>query len=170
MNGAGARGEARRIYEAALRSDWDTYRGAIAAAETGNAARLIDCLRGRKPLLGEDSVRLADYIASRVPRRRWPPGLAEQLLHPTDEDFDHLAHLIEQIGRCRGRQRAAPVHEAARLAEVLLTLLKPRLSTVVRDAVIAYACEAVSAETAVPIEIGPVRDLLDREKRRRRHN
>src|SRR5437588_12193670 len=56
-------GNARRTYEAQLRSGWDSYCGAIEAARGGNIARLVDCLRARKALADSDRDRLAAFVA-----------------------------------------------------------------------------------------------------------
>lgn len=173
-----AAGHARRIYEAAQRSGWDAYRtitfkqdseritkmssGAIAAARAGDVTRLVDCLRGRKPLTDGDRLSLAAYIATKAPPRRWLEGLGDALLTKTDADYDILADFIEKIGRGRGRQRNGPVHTATRLAAVLMSV------GLIKDAAIKRACEMVSEEAGTPIGDEQVRDLLDRPKKRRR--
>ena len=157
-----ASGEARRIYEAALRSGWDTYRGAIEAACAGDARGIVDCLRGRKPLTADDRFSLADYIATRVIHRRWPKGLGDALLTKTEADYDTIADFVEKIVRRRGRKRNEPVHDATRLAEVLMSV------GLCRDAAIKRACEIVSEETDTPVSDEKVRHLLDRPKKRRR--
>ena len=169
------RGDARRIYEAAQRSGWDSYRrltvifnangqrityseGAIDAARDGDVARLVDCLRGRKPLTDDDRFVLAAYFATKAPRRRWPKGLGDALLTKTDADYDILADFVEKIGRGRGRQRNEPVHAATRLAEVLMTI------GLIKDEAIKHACEIVSEEIGALIGDRQVRDLLDRPR------
>jgi hypothetical protein len=178
-----ASGEARRVYEAALRSDWDSYlhyrvlcpnsprrkvinSGAIAAAYAGDVSRLVDCLRARKPLTPDDRRALSVYIATKAPWR-WPKGLADALRNQTDSDFDVLADFVADKGRRRGRQRNEPVHDAARLAEVLMSLEAGRTTAAVRGAFIKYACEIVSKETGAHITEEQVRDLLDHKKNRR---
>ena len=88
--------DARQVYDAALRSAWDSYRrisvelvgqpvgqritkasrGAIAAARADDVSRLVDCLRGRKPLTEPDAKSLAAFIETetKVPRRRYAPA------------------------------------------------------------------------------------------------
>lgn len=55
--------KARRAYEAHLRSAWEhDYAGAIEAAKSGDAARLVDLLRGERTPTSNDFRRLADYV------------------------------------------------------------------------------------------------------------
>jgi hypothetical protein len=177
-----AAGEARRVYEAALRSKWDAYRhttvtpvdnrldrfikrsdGAIAAAYAGDVTRLVDCLRGRKKLAKADRVAFVAFVETKVPWR-WPRWrwLADALTDQTDESFDALADFIEKIGRRRGGQRDVGVHTAARLAEVLMTV------GLYRDAAIKRACEIVGEEAGAPIDLKRVRGLLNQPTIRRR--
>jgi Ribbon-helix-helix protein, copG family len=164
-------GDARRASEARLRSGWDSYCGAIEAARGGNVARLVDCLRARKAVADGDRDRLAAFVATKVRRRRWPPELVRALGRgaPTEGDFDLLADLVEVIGRRAGGVRDQPVHRAARLAEVLLSLLGRRVPNAMRTAVIEYACEAEGDDAGVAIEPERVRDLLNRPKARRQY-
>jgi hypothetical protein len=164
-------GHARRTYEARLRSEWDSYRDAIETARDGNVARLVDCLRAGKPLADGDRDRLAAFVATKVRRRRWPPELVRALggRTPSEGDFDLLADLVEVIGRCPGGVRNQPVHRAARLAEVLLSLRGRRVPNAMRTALIAYACDIEGDDTAVAIEPERVRDLLNRPRARRHY-
>jgi hypothetical protein len=116
-------GKVRRVvYEAALRSGWDTYGGAIEAAHAGEATRLVDCLRGRKPLAADDRDRLTDFVSKKLRRRLWPDLLANLLGRPpVGLDYDHLADLVEQLGRGRGRVHDDLVHQTARLVDVILS-------------------------------------------------
>jgi hypothetical protein len=173
-----AAGDTRRVYEAALRSSWDSYRritvtrigerfikevsGAIAAARTGDVARLVDCLRGRKLLTEEDRIAFVAFVGTKVPWR-WPRWrwLADALCNQTDEDFDELADLVEKTGRRPGRPRNEPVHAAARLAEVLMSV------GLCREAAVERACEIVSEEAGEPVSSQKVCDLLDHAKNRR---
>jgi hypothetical protein len=109
-------GDARRAYEARLRSGWDSYCGAIEAARGGNVARLVDCLRARKAVADGDRDRLAAFVATKVRRRRWPPELVRALGRgaPTEGDFDLLADLVEVIGRRPGGVRATSPYTAPR--------------------------------------------------------
>jgi hypothetical protein len=64
----------RRAYEADLRSAWERdYAGAIEAAQSGDAARLVDLLRAERTPTGNDFQRLADYV-ERLHRK---PGRTE---------------------------------------------------------------------------------------------
>jgi hypothetical protein len=176
-----ALGDARRRYDAELRSAWDSYHhitvkliswrivktsdGAIATARrTGDVARLVDCLRARKPLANDDCLKLADFIATKRPRRRWPKRIGKALSDRTDADYDVLADFVEKAGRGRGRQRNEPVHDATRLAEVLMSV------GLIKDVAIKRACEIVGREAGKPIGDAQVRDLLDRPKARRRQS
>jgi hypothetical protein len=160
-------GKARRVYEAELRSGWDSYPGAIEAARRGNVSRLVDCLRARKPLT--DCVSFVDFIAMklpwRAPERKW---LAAALHSQSEADYDALADFADKVGLRRGRQNNAPVHSAARLAEVLLGLIGTRISATVRKAVIGYACNVVSKEVGAPVSAGQVCSLLDQRRQRRK--
>jgi hypothetical protein len=178
-------GDARRTYEARLRSGWDSYRGAIEAASHGNVARLVeietaphgdvarlvDCLRARKAPADGDRQDLADFIAEKMRRRLWPPELVRAVgtVAPSEDDFDLLADLVEVIGRRRGGVRDQPVHRAARLAEVLLSLWGRRVPDLIRTAVIAYACQVEGDDAGVAIEPERVRDLLNRPRARRHY-
>jgi hypothetical protein len=164
-------GDARRTYEAGLRSGWDSYRGAIEAARGGNVARLVDCLRARKALADGDGDRLAAFIATKLRRRRWPPEVVRSLANaaPTEGEFDLLADFVETIGRRPGGVRDQPLHRAARLAEVLLSLFGPRVPDARRTAVIKYACEVEGDEAGLGIEPERVRDLLNRPRARRQY-
>jgi hypothetical protein len=176
-------GDARRVYEAQQRSGWDAYytvragprliqAGAIEAARAGDVRRLVDCLRGRKPLTDDDRNRLVDYIATRARRRYWPPELVCALSKlPTEEkDYDWLADLVEAVGRRRGGVLDAPVHRAARLAEVFisLVLVRGRVPARVRTAMIERACEIEGDETGIDIDPERVHDLLKHPQARRR--
>jgi hypothetical protein len=178
-------GEARRINEARLRSGWDSYRGAIEAASDGNVARLVefetappgdvarlvDCLRARKALADGDRQDLTDFIAKKMRRRLWPPELVRALGRgtPSESDFDLLADLIEVIGRRPGGLRDQPVHHAARLAEVLLSLRGRRVPDAMRTVLIAYACDIEGDDAGLAIEPERVRDLLNRPRARRHY-
>jgi hypothetical protein len=66
--------KARRAYEADLRSAWERdYTAAIEAAQSGDAARLIDLLRAERTPTSNDFQLLADYV-ERVHRN---PGRTE---------------------------------------------------------------------------------------------
>jgi hypothetical protein len=147
-------GHARRIYEARLRSEWDSHRGAIETARGGNVARLVDCLRARKPLADNDRDCLAAFVATKVRRCRWPPELVRALGGGarSEGDFDLLAELVEETGRRPGGVRDLPVHRAARLAEVLLFLWGRRVPDAARTALIAYACDAEGGDAGVALE------------------
>jgi hypothetical protein len=177
-------GDARRVYEAQQRSGWDTYYtvrtgppdarlvqdGAIEAARAGDVRRLVDCLRGRKPLTDDDRNRLVDYIATRARRRYWPPELVCALSKlPTEEkDYDWLADFVGAVGRRRGGVLDAPVHRAARLAEVFTSLVRGRVPAPVRTAMIERACEIEGDEAGIVIDPERVHDLLKHPKARRR--
>jgi hypothetical protein len=164
-------GDARRIEEARLRSGWDSYCGAIEAARGGNVARLVDCLRARKAFADSDRDRLAAFLATKVRRRRWPPELVRALGReaPSEGDFDLLADFVEAIARRPGGVRDQPVHRAARLAEVLMSLRGRRVPDAIRTAVIAYACNVEADDAGVAIEPERVRDLLNRPRTRRHY-
>jgi hypothetical protein len=84
--------KARRAYEAHLRSAWERdYAGAIEAAQSGDAARLVDLLRAERTPTGNDFQRLADYV-ERLHRK---PGRTEDAtVHNNasvaDAIFDHF--------------------------------------------------------------------------------
>ena len=115
-------GQAYEHYDARLCSRWDSYEGAIAAAEGDpdhepDPDRLVDCLRGHKPFADGDRDRLATYIAKKMRRRCWPRWLVDALSRaPTADEYELLADLVAEVGRKRGRIADAPAHRAARLA------------------------------------------------------
>jgi len=161
-------GDARRVYEARLRSGWDSYNGAIEAAHGGDVSRLVDCLRGRKALADSDRKLLASYVARKLRRRFWPSWLAQALGGaPTEKDFARLADEVEKVGRKPGGVLDEKVHRAARLAEVLMSLVSGRVPDAVRTVVIERGCEIEGDEAGVAIDPERVRDLLNRPKARR---
>jgi len=171
-------GQARARDEARLRSGWDSYEGAIRAAEGDpdqlvehahkpNTDRLIDCLRGHKPLADADRDRLATYIGKKLRRRLWPRWLEHALSRaPTEDVFDQLAGLVAEVGRKPWRVADAPAHRAARLARVLLSLGPKRMDARLRTALIATACGIEADESGVRIDIARVRNLVDHPRAR----
>jgi hypothetical protein len=116
---------ATRRSEADLVSAWDNYAAAI---DAGKQTRLVNLLRGHRPLEDADRTILADYIATF-------PGGRDLLRAPSlgEQDFDLLAHFIVAVNRGRGRCRDEDVRAVARTAEALKPLargvaeaLKPR--------------------------------------------
>ena len=79
-----------RRSEADLVSAWDNYAAAIDAAKGGDQTRLVNLLRGHRPLEDADRTILADYIAT-------TPGGQGLLRAPPlgEQDFDLLARLQE---------------------------------------------------------------------------
>ena len=167
-------GDARRVYEAELRSGWDTYYGALEAARTaGDTSRLVDCLRGRKPVTDGDCDLLAAFIATRARRRYWPGWLADVLRGklPTEDDYGRLAKFVELElrGRRQGRRYNEANHRAARLVETILSLVPEEGEQEMRDRLrgklIDYVC-------GIEPKANPqgVQNLLDRpEVRRHKH-
>jgi hypothetical protein len=161
-------GHARRVYEAELRSGWDDYAGALAAARAGYVSRLADLLRARRKLYATDYHHLIDYILTKLRRRCWPEWLVEAVSKlPTEQTYDRLADLVEALGRRQGRMFDAPVHRAARLAEVMLTVVPGKVPDELRDSMIVYACEIEGDEADVAIDPEQVRELLRRPRARR---
>jgi hypothetical protein len=159
-------GKERQIYEAALRSGWDSYQGAIAAARKGDVSPLVDCLRARKQLTDGDRAHLASYIATKVRRRRWPRELERALGEsPTEADYDLLADIVEQTGRRRGGVSDEPAHRAARLARVILSVWP---GSEVRTPTIERACEIEGNGCGARIDPDRVRNILDHPKARDR--
>lgn len=171
-------GQARERDEARLRSGWDSYEGAIRAAEgdpdhlvehahKSNTDRLVDCLRAHKPLADGDRDRLGAYIATKRRRRRWPRWLVDALSRtPTEDDYELLADLVAEVGRKPWRVADAPAHRAARLARVLLSLGPKRMDARLRTALIATACGIESDESGVKIDTERVRNLVDHPRAR----
>jgi hypothetical protein len=161
-------GNARRIYEAELRSGWDTYAGALVAARAGDVSRLVDLLRARRTLYATDYHHLIDYILTKLRRQCWPNWLKDAVSKlPTEATYDQLADFIAVVGRRPGGVLDEPVHRAARLAEVLMTLVPGKVPAELRTAMIEHACEIESNEAGVAIDPERVRDLLNRPKTRR---
>jgi hypothetical protein len=103
-----------RRSEADLVSAWDNYAAAIDAAKGGDQTRLLNLLRGHRPLEDADRTMLADYIAT------FPGGQGLLRAPPLGEqDFDFLAHFIVAMNRGRGRYRDEDVRAVARTAEAL---------------------------------------------------
>jgi hypothetical protein len=150
-------GKALRESEAASRSGWDTYAGAIAAARAGDVGRLIDLLRARRPLCATDRKDLINYILTKRRRRLWPPLVVDALCGAYDWPGrgDVLADFVGQIGRRRGRLHDNLVHRAARLAEVIMSLVPGKVSNDARNKIVAYAYVIISNETGaeVPLEM-----------------
>jgi len=165
-----------RRLNASVRSASDSWADAIVAAEAGDATRLLDCARGYKPFAHGDRELLARYVARKLRRRRfWPPEL-ERVLSRARDDFDlpHvvgldlLATLIEK--RMPGRTDV-PVHRTAREVEIALRTIWPgRVPDELRQAVIERYCTVIGHDSGVTIDPERVRDLLSRQKvRRRKH-
>ena len=159
-----------QVAEAIVRSRGDTYPAAIAAAHARDVARLVDCLRARKPFMDADRELLAAYFAKRL-RRRTAPQLVHKLMRaPTDYDFEVLAALVQAYGRRRGRPLNKWVHRVAQEVEVVERSLwgAGPIPDELRTELIERYCTLMGAENGVTIEPDQVRDLLNREKARRR--
>ena len=103
-----------RRSEADLVSAWDNYAAAIDAAKGGDQTRLVNLLRGHRPLEDADRTMLAGYIAT------FPGGQGLLRALPLGEqDFDFLEHFIVAMNRGRGRYRDEDVRAVARTAEAL---------------------------------------------------
>lgn len=156
--------KAKRAYEARLRSGWDTYQGAIAAAHVGDASRLVDLLHAGRQLTTDECEQLTGFIGAKRRRRHWPPWLVQALKSPTEGDHDRLADLVEEIGRRRGGVTDEPAHRAAELAHALINIGRQLLQ---RDDVVERACEMIEDEERCPtIDRERVRNLLDHPRAR----
>jgi hypothetical protein len=110
-------------------SAWDNYAAAIDAAKGGDQTRLVNLLRGHRPLEDADHTMLAGYIAA------FPGGQGLLRAPPLGErDFDLIADFIVAMSRGRGRWRDEAVRAVARTADALKPLargvaemLKPHL-------------------------------------------
>jgi hypothetical protein len=167
-----------RRSEADLVSAWDNYAAAIDAAKGGDQTRLVNLLRGHRPLEA-DRTMLADYIAT------FPGGQGLLRAPPLDEqDFDLLAHFIVAMNRGRGRYRDEDVRAVARTAEALKPLARgvaerlkpqlPRLGQKMRDldlepeneeykaleatANLAQDPDGAAIDRAIELEIGQLPD------------
>jgi hypothetical protein len=167
-----------RRSEADLVSAWDNYAAAIDAAKGGDQTRLVNLLRGHRPLEA-DRTMLADYIAT------FPGGQGLLRAPPLGEqDFDVLAHFIVAMNRGRGRCRDEDVRAVARTAEALKPLARgvaetlkphlPRLGQKMRDldlepenekykaleatANLAQDPDGAAIDRAIELEIGQLPD------------
>lgn len=132
-------GKALRWRDADLRSAWERdYDAAIATALAGDAARLVDLLRARRPPTDKDFDALADYIEVTAKRKRG---------RERNEAVHEAAQLAETIMHITGTRR---VPDAA------------------RTAAIKVACEQIKRERGTIVEPEQVRDLLHRPTQRRR--
>ena len=85
-----------------------------------------------------------------------------------DDDFDALADYLEATAKHGHRRRDATVHQAARMAEMVLDIYPgSRKPDSVRARAIDIACEQMERETGEVVQSERVRDLLNRPKRRR---
>jgi hypothetical protein len=168
-----------RRSEADLVSAWDNYAAAIDAAKGGDQTRLVNLLRGHRPLEDADRTMLADYIAT------FPGGQGLLRAPPLGEqDFDLLAHFIVAMNRGRGRYRDEDVRAVARTAEALKPLARgvaetlkphlPRLGQKMRDldlepenekykaleatANLAQDPDGAAIDRAIELEIGQLPD------------
>ena len=168
-----------RRSEADLASAWDNYAGAIDAAKGGDQTRLVNLLRGQRPLEDADRTMLADYIAT------FPGGQGLLRAPPlAEQDFDLLAHFIVAMNRGRGRYRDEDVRAVARTAEALKPLARgvaetlkpqlPRLGQKMRDldlepenekykaleatANLAQDPDGAAIDRAIELEIGQLSD------------
>jgi hypothetical protein len=115
-----------------------------------DVSRLVDCLRGRKPLTADDCDRLRRYFLIKLRRRFWPDWLAYALCYddykrPFDLDYDRLADLVKKIGRRRGGVYDELIHRTARLVDAILSDRK--VSPRDRSLIVPYALAATSNET-----------------------
>ena len=159
-------------------SAWDNYAAAIDAAKGGDQTRLVNLLRGHRPLEDADRTMLADYIAT------FPGGQGLLRAPPLDEqDFDLVAHFIVAVNRGRGRYRDEDVRAVARTAEALKPLARgvaealkphlPRLGQKMRDldldeneeykaleatANLAQDPDGAAIDRAIELEIGQLPD------------
>jgi hypothetical protein len=167
-----------RRSEADLVSAWDNYAAAIDAAKGGDQTRLVNLLRGHRPLEA-DRTMLADYIAT------FPGGQGLLRAPPLGEqDFDLLAHFIVAMNRGQGRYRDEDVRAVARTAEALKPLARgvaerlkpqlPRLGQKMRDldlepeneeykaleatANLAQDPDGAAIDRAIELEIGQLPD------------
>ena len=167
-----------RRSEADLVSAWDNYAAAIDAAKGGDPTRLVNLLRGHRPLEA-DRTMLADYIAT------FPGGQGLLRAPPLGEqDFDILADFIVAMNRGRGRWRDEDVRAVARTAEALKPLARgvaerlkpqlPRLGQKMRDldlepeneeykaleatANLAQDPDGAAIDRAIELEIGQLPD------------
>jgi hypothetical protein len=153
--------KAQRAYGAQLRSGWDAYGGAIAAAYAGDAGRLVDLLRAGRQLTTEDCEQVTGFIGAKRRRRTWPTWLEPALKSPTEDDHDRLADLVEQIGRRRGAATDEPAHRAAKLVHALIDI------GLQRDVAIERACEMTEdQERCRRLDRERVRNLLDHPRAR----
>jgi hypothetical protein len=168
-----------RRSEADLVSAWDNYAAAIDAAKGGKQTRLVNLLRGHRPLEDADRTKLADYIATF-------PGGQGLLRAPSlgEQDFEFLAHFILAMHRGRGRCRDEDVRALARTAEALKPVARgvaealkphlPRLGQKMRDldlepeneqynaleatADLAQDPDGAAIDRAIELEIGQLPD------------
>jgi hypothetical protein len=167
-----------RRSEADLVSAWDNYAAAIDAAKGGDQTRLVNLLRGHRPLEA-DRTMLADYIAT------FPGGQGLLRAPPlAEQDFDLLAHFIVAMNRGQGRYRDEDVRAVARTAEALKPLARgvaerlkpqlPRLGQKMRDldlepeneeykaleakANLAQDTDGAAIDRAIELEIGQLPD------------
>jgi hypothetical protein len=167
-----------RRSEADLVSAWDNYAAAIDAAKGGDQTRLVNLLRGHRPLEA-DRTMLADYIAT------FPVGQGLLRAPPLGEqDFDLLAHFIVAMNQGQGRYRDEDVRAVARTAEALKPLARgvagalkpqlPRLGRKMRDldlepeneeykaleatANLAQDPDGAAIDRAIELEIGQLPD------------
>jgi hypothetical protein len=156
-----------RRSEADLVSAWDNYAAAIDAAKGGDQTRLVNLLRGHRPLEA-DRTMLADYIAT------FPGGQGLLRAPPLGEqDFDLLAHFIVAMNRGQGRYRDEDVRAVARTAEALKPLARgvaerlkpqlPRLGQKMRDLDLEPENEEYKAlEATANLAQDPVGAAIDR--------
>jgi hypothetical protein len=148
-----ALGKSLRSRDAYLRSGWDTYPGAIEAARAGDTRRLVDLLRGRRPLAGKDDL--------------------------SGEHFDYFDELADYVvKRPAGRQLDQAVHEAAQIAQAIMGIEMPNpkdpsalsLGELERGRSVAIktARELTERKYDVPVDDAKVHELLRRPKSRRR--
>lgn len=140
MQGLTPLGKALRWRDADLVSAWERdYGEAIKAAIAGDVKRVVNLLRAHR---------------------------AHRALG--DDDFDALADYLEATAKHGHRRRDATVHQAARMAEMVLDIYPgSRKPDSVRARAIDIACKQMERETGEVVESERVRDLLNRPKRRR---
>jgi hypothetical protein len=158
--------KAQRAYEAQLRSGWDTYQGAVAAAQGGHASRLVDLLHAGRQLTTDECEQLTGFIRTKRRQRTWPSWLGQALKSPTEGGYEQLAGLIEQIGRRRGGVTDESAHRAANIALSFIAVFG-RVNEKERDELIERACHIIEdEERCSTIDRERVRNLLDHPRAR----
>lgn len=129
-------------YEARIRSAWEAdYKGAISVLRQGKPERILDLLKARRPLVGDDF----DLLGKWIDDQTRPVGNALKV------DQHAAANLVDELKRIW-----------------LDANRKKRVPGIQLDEIIEEACETIEQERGCVVDREGVRELIRRPASRRK--